>query len=137
MARPTLETFSNPAAGANFTTTIPTGETWRIWGGGLRMVTDATVINRNAFFKVTMDTTPVFIAGLPSAIPASQDRRVPLYDQHVYLSSSEVVDGATYHPIGCRSVWLLPDMDIEFGFGSIQAGDQISEVVLLVESEPV
>lgn len=136
MAYPEPELFADPAAGAAFETTVPGGVEWKIWSGGYRFVTSATVANRTPRLKFTKpDTNADFYgASLPVNITASSDYRVVFYDQHGYHATSFF---SAYYPIGIRSIWLPAGTEIAMPISGIQSGDQVSDIVLLVEERSV
>lgn len=71
-----VTTGADPAAGAQFTTTVPASHRWRLYGVKATLVTDATVANRGPYLIVDdgstevmrIPTSQVFAAGTTNVI---------------------------------------------------------------------
>jgi hypothetical protein len=126
-----VEAFSNPAAGVAFSTAVPTGKTWQILGGSYQLVCSATVASRNVGAVFEIDGIPIWSTGTSTGITASQTRRVVFYPATRYMAG---IFYSEWVPIAVGPQCPLPaGTDLTFPIVSIQAGDQVSEVRLLVE----
>jgi hypothetical protein len=132
----TVQSFSNPAAGAAFTTTVPVGKAWEILGGSFVFTASGTVTTRQVGLLVEIGGIPVWSSGNSGSISASQTRTVVLYPQGHYMAG---VFFTEWVPVGCGPAGPLPaGTTITLPISSIQAGDQVSDVRLLVdETDPV
>lgn len=126
-----IRTYANPSAGAAFSTTVTAGQVWKVWGGGYRLVCSATVANRQPQVQFKNGSIPIWAASTLFNITASQDRRVIFYEAGGYLDGG--VYQSTWVPVPIRAVWLPAGTTVTMPVLNIQAGDQVSDVVLLVE----
>jgi hypothetical protein len=142
-----VETFANPAVGAQFSTTVPSGEVWRVWGGSCHAVGDATNINRTPTFIARHGDTHIFVSSNGMNYNTGSDQVVVYHDQRalyhagipIVTVAGEVWDmdpnpaGRVYNPVGCRSLWLPEGTEIVYHLQAIQTGDIVTQVGMLVE----
>lgn len=120
---------TSPAAGSEFTVTVPGGFVWVLLTLYAILVTDATVANRRLRYEFS-DGSNVF-ARIParSSQPASTTERYTLFAD----GANETEQGST-HVFGLPSrIVLLPGWTITSASASLQAADQYSGIVALVE----
>lgn len=140
MAEPAIVTVANPAAGAGWSTMVPTGKRWRVWGGSCQIVTTATAGNRDPYLLFKNGTTVVWAAGKDGAwqdptpsrfIPPSATRTLVFYEACADLNES-AYDGI-YFPIASKAIWLPAGTVVSLGVQNLAVGDQLSNIRLLVE----
>lgn len=132
---PEVLSFSSPAAGASFTTDVPAGFAWRVWGGSYRLVTSATVANRTPQMQLKRGSIPIYATGTGFNITASLNIQVVFFEQAMHATAG--IYFTQWMPIGIRAVWLPATTTVSLAVFGIQAGDQVSEVTLLVERQTV
>jgi hypothetical protein len=125
-------TPNNPAAGAGYTVVVPSGEglgeTWLLNTIAFSFTADANVANREAVIDIFQGGKTSSHIRLATAHTASQSFRY-------YFASGfpvqEALDSANN-----RMAWLwpykfiFPNNTLSITFGGIQAGDQISDIVI-------
>lgn len=119
-----------PAAGAEWTVNVPGGRQWRIIGGAAQLVASAAVANRRPGLSLGDESTTT--ARTVSALQVQAGATALLG----YLPDSGVTA-----PAGVDTVGLVPAWDawIPGGFvissatPGLQAGDQYSQVSLMIE----
>ena len=127
---------ANPAAGANFSQTVPAGVTWIVTAIDYQIVTSATVANRNAAIVIT---DPV--GSEVAAIQVAANQVASTTWTYVHTPSWA---GADVN-VGARVTATLPDDGVPLQPGStvksavaaLQAGDQIQNIVITVVEQPV
>lgn len=120
----------NPAAGADWSVTVPAGVQWKVIGGAANFTTSATVDSRHPFMIVKWDGYRLSTAGTVVSIAASSG-----------LTLGITSDPAVAYAIGvAQEVGLtLPNLYFPDGTtigtntASLQAGDQWSSIALWVE----
>lgn len=142
----TIMTFASPAVSTDFSTTVPAGQAWRVWGGSCHIQASAVTGNRTPTLYFKNGNTYIFVAsnGLDYDHDASQD--ICFYQQHAFqdgppynAAAGETWDmtnnptGPVINPIGIRAIWLPEGTIIRFFMQAMQTGDQMSNVGLLVE----
>lgn len=120
----------SPAAGADWSVTVPGGRQWRLAGGSFQLVTSATVASRYAPVLFSIDGIPFFIAANNVATTASSTSVFVL--QPAY-SPDQGAQMGVYQPQDIPRGWLLPGTTIASNSIGLQAGDQYSAIQLVVE----
>lgn len=120
---------ANPAAGADWSFTIPTGSRMRFRAGGAQLVTSATVATRATGFHATDGVTEYMFA------PAVQTQAASLTVRYDYLPGATAVAlVGTQTSISLPSDPIFPaGHTIGSATGGIQAGDQWSGIEFCVE----
>ncbi len=119
----------NPAAGADFTTTVPTGARWELVGVSAKLSTGIGVANRIANIVITDGVNQLFESTANVAQAAS------LADIYTYAEGAQVFNALSEGlllaplPSGNR---LLAGWVISSATVNIQAADQWSQISLMV-----
>lgn len=122
-------TLSNPAAGADFTTTVPAGVTWILRGVTAILTTAVTVATRAAALQVT-DATPHLLLDSPGG----STEAASLADTYSWFNGGGAIlvglvnVGGLPAEFRCPAGWIIGSKT-----ANIQAGDQWSAVVITVE----
>lgn len=120
---------ADPAAGAEFSVTVPTGARWRLVGTVATLVTDATVASRVVSLIVDDGATAVYRAAAQTAQTASL---TVIYSFGAGLPSAATAGGVSVNP-------LPEQLDLASGYrirsltAAIVAGDNWGAPQLLVE----
>lgn len=123
-------TIANPAAGAEIVATVPANKTWRILAVHFKLVASATVANR--LVRLLFDDGTVVLFKVPNDVNhvASQTTEY----SYGLACTAEAAQGATVvarmYPI--PDLQLPPGCRIQTLTAGLQAGDQFSEVRLLI-----
>jgi len=129
-----LVTTGNPAAGADYTITVPAGKYWRIVSHTAQLVTDANVAARNYKFIIDDGTTPVFETGGSgtgqAATSTCQYTVSPLAVMEAVSPAS-----AVFKNFAIPEMVLAPGWRLRVLTGAIQVGDQWSNIRTLVDEE--
>lgn len=118
--------LSNPAAGTDWTATVPAGESWHLVAVQSLLLTSATVANRVASLYAKLAGTSAFTLPVPLAITAS------IQGDCVWGDALGSVS------VGTRTSTSLPPLVLPSGSivavntDSLQAGDQWNSITLLV-----
>lgn len=121
---------TNPAAGADWTVTVPAGVMWEVRAGVATLTTSATVDTRVPTMGVTVDDTLVWSVPWPSGQAAGKVVTFPV--------GTGMANGAVYAN-GSSPALLLPDDLLPQGAviatstALLQVGDQWSGISLWVE----
>ncbi len=125
-----LVTVANPAAGANFTTTVPSGEHWIVKAVFFKLTTDANVANRLVGLKLDTD---------------GDGKSLVLFNANAHSAGWVGYHNFSHSGAGSERTgdyWLSPlppDIHITEGgiiaslITNIQATDQIADIRILVE----
>lgn len=119
-----LTPVAAPAAGADWTITVPGQGVWQLLAVRARLVTSATVANRVVGLGLNDQTTTVFNIDQPNAVPASRTT------DFNWAPSMLQTQGSGDATVTSR----LPDIPLMGGWriasatGAIQIGDQWSNV---------
>lgn len=125
------EDTADPAAGSNFSINVPTGETWRIHAIQFRFVTSATVASRRVRVRAT---TGQLGFGIVSLIQTDQTASTTLdYSCAPYGQMVDEIDSSDAFIIIPNELWVVSGGSISSSIRNIQAGDQVSNVELIVE----
>lgn len=119
-----------PAAGAEWSVTVPGGRQWFIIGGLAILTTSAVVANRRPGFQASDGTTTYLQAVGLVQVAASQFARLG-YGPHLTASVQGAADAVEniVTPYG----WLPPGSVLQSLTLNLSAGDQYSAVALFVE----
>jgi hypothetical protein len=133
-------TLPNPAAGQGWSTTVPDGEEWLLLGGGCTFDADATVATRVPGLVCTCEGIVVWaymnVHNGTASGPTSNLTRPVFY----YPASGKLPNlwsGTQGYPVGLPSVRLPGGTVIEGVFDDMVAGDQVTDIGLLVETSEV
>lgn len=122
---PVVVTVANPAAGANWTYTIPDGTDFLCKAIRFRLVTDANVAARRARIEFRQSTTIIHQAVCSNTQAASLT-----YDYNIAMDGAAEVLSATYINRSMPDIRLKDSDTIRVQTDSIQVGDQFSAIVL-------
>ena len=137
-----IVTLANPAAGASWSTTVPVGQRWRMWGGSCDITTSATAGNRNPFLTYKNGNTYLWAGGQSNLalgsqptyfIPPSATYKIVIYEMVVELDD-DYLYSTNYLPIPSKAIWLPAGTVVALTVQNLAVGDQISNVGLLVET---
>lgn len=134
------QTISDPATGADWSATVPTGKAWRVWGGGCKIVTTSTAGTRVPGLFITDGATTTVFAYSNTQNGSSSG---PGANSTAWVCYYEMADLQPTHfsqlpyPVPVRAIWLPAGFVITGHFDGLQAGDQVSDVGLLVEEAAV
>ncbi len=122
-------TGTNPAAGAEFSETVPTGALWRLRSGSVVLTCDATVANRQSKLRIDDGTDFVFYGGFGANSVAGEVSQVCWAAVGASAPSSN--SGRLYQiPIDFK---IPGGYRIRSATSSIQAGDNYDAPQLYVE----
>lgn len=118
-----------PAAGADWSAAPPVGATWRVLGGSAQLVTSNAVFNRQVYLVFKHGGLELYRIAAAAVQAASA---TVVYE---FLPGQTIVTlVATYQPMFLPSwCFLDPRMTVGTTTTNLQAGDQWSNVVLLLE----
>lgn len=131
---PSVIEVAAPAAGADWTQTVPGRAFWRVLFARAQLVTDATVASRLAGVRITDGSRSIFDAVLSAAISASTTTIVNWSDSAI-TNAGVVRTTITPNQVSVTmpELFLLPGFQIQSLTAALQAGDQWSAVRLWVE----
>lgn len=123
-------TVAKPAAGASGFTYTNSGAYWELLDSfSFRLVTDANVANRGVTVKVNDASGAVLVMAPP---PIDQAAAITFdYCYAPQISSNNAGQTAGMFPL--PSVWLQPGFTVTVTIGSVQVGDQVSNIRLYAE----
>ena len=125
-----LKTFNNPSAGANLSSAITPGETWRVLYGGFDLVTNATAASRRVHVGTEVAATRFIVSWGNTDQLASTTKSYEL----LRIGSIPVEEASNRIIIPIPDDLWLRDLDtFEIEVKNKQAGDQLSTIVLMVE----
>lgn len=122
-------TGTDPAAGANILETVPTGARWRLISFRFSLVTDATVMNRQAFLAIDDGVNTLTESGTAAVQPASTTYQ---YQAGNWNSPANPVAYSSYI-INILNIYLEAGYRIKSSVANFQAGDNLSAPQYLVE----
>lgn len=120
-------TVPTPAAGANFTTTVPGGRAWVVKAINFTLTTDATVANRGPLVRVSSEGRTVVEVAAEAAVTASSTAVITFGDG----LGTESLLGTQTAPF-IRDCLVLPGDTIASAVVAIQLGDTLTAVNLWV-----
>lgn len=126
----TSQVVANPAAGADWSVTVPTGQIWRVRSIFAQLVSSATVANRQPFLQIKdAGGNFLFLLDWGTAQTAS------LTSSYTWGGSCPLVNNGTSIFVGPipQDMVLAEGSTISASTASIQTGDQWQKVCLLVE----
>lgn len=123
-------TIAVPAAGANFTQTVPAGKMWRIKSLVAKLVCAAVAANRYTGIKITDGTNEVYNLPTGPAITSGQTA------QQGWMVGLPVMASTTFNFLS--NAMHMPDIVLGAGYvvsddTALQAADQWSNIFLVVE----
>ena len=133
---PVFESFvpANPAAGQPCIVTVPNGIQWTVNGLNFSIVTSAATATRTAVITAKNATgQPMLQAFAAYGSAASQTCVVSFGPGESALTAT--VD-FVYLSAQMGSMFLGPGATLTISFINLQAGDQISNIALMLQSEP-
>jgi hypothetical protein len=124
---------ANPAVGAELDVPVPGHQQWRLVYGTLRLTTDANVANRFVLLQLRSPAgTPVLSISPNTALAASATR---VYNY--FAETTKTAQISSHATIGIpENGIVLPGWSLHWSVAGIQAGDQISNIDLLIERRP-
>lgn len=123
-------TIASPAAGADFTVTVPGNRQWRLDAGRAILTTDATVANRLPRLQFTDETVTWYEASSDAFIAAGLAQVVTFA-----AGGPEVTPGVAGAPasIALPLMWLPAGTIIRSATVAEDTGDQWSAIAVLIE----
>jgi hypothetical protein len=121
--------ISNPAAGADFTYTVPSGVRWRFISLECTFTTSSFSASRYPALRVSDGTNLLFTSTVAIGLTQSYGWTLCLTAGLVRLAST-TGDQALGAP---ANLYLLPGFKVYSATGSIAAADQYSAIHMLVE----
>ena len=123
-------TIARPAAGADWTTTVPGGEQWRVLAGRFSLTTSAAAPTRLIQVPITVDGIEIFRAVDSTAVPASTTRN----DSIAWSAAPTLVGQQNQQNfIQIPLMWLPQGATIASLTLGLDVADQYSAVNLYVE----
>ncbi len=122
-------TGTNPAAGANFSVTVPTGARWRLQSLDVSMVTSGTAANREMVLVIDDGTTILARVPQGTAQIASLTRTYSYYES----ASRNTIAQAGNFDAALPPIVLLAGSRIMSAVTNIEVDDDIGAPTLLVE----
>jgi len=127
-AVPEIIAVANPAAGAQWTQTVPNNTIWLINNVEFQLLTDITVINRIGRVEIFDGTTNTRIA------MAGFNQAASLTINHMYklaghgLNATNQGSGDLAHRLYLRPTWI-----IRSNVANLQAGDALTAISLYIQ----
>jgi hypothetical protein len=131
-------TVANPAAGVDFSYTIPAGYTFELLGVAFQLVTSATVANRACHLIVT-DSGDVEVASSTQQTAVTASLTYQSSFHRGQCSGNTLLAGALSRGtinLALAEVRLLPGMKVKSKIGLIDGTDQISNIRIVGISRP-
>ena len=126
----TTETSADPAAGAELTITVPSGEIWQVLGCQAQLVADATSISRLPHFEFT-NSVGLMLSAFPSdSQSASETRNYSVVAQPATLDNNSGTHTTVYIP---ENIWLEPTSTVTTATLNIHAGDNWGVMTVNIE----
>ena len=122
----TTSTGANPAAGAEVSVTVPTGEIWRLLSVRLTLVTSATAATRRVILLADNGAATIWAA------PAGNTQAASLTNNYSFTSGlSGNLSGTAEFAVGVgEDLWLPSGYRIRTNTENIQTGDDYAAPVL-------
>jgi hypothetical protein len=122
-------TVSNPAAGANITTSVPTGVHWNIRSLAFQFVSGAGAGNRTVVLEATLTTGQSGLFVVPTSVQTAGLTYLYGYAQGIFNEFQ-----TPYMAIALPTDAVLPaGTTITAGLGGIQSADQFQNISMFVE----
>ncbi len=122
--------LAGPAAGANFTFSVPGVAQWRIRSIIASFSTSAVAATRHVFFQVNVSGIQHFRVYAPLTQTALQNR---VYSMMVNIRDSTAVETGGFVNMQLPELTLYPGWSCIVGAVAIDAGDQFSLINLIVD----
>jgi len=119
---------ANPAAGANFTYTIPTAENWLINSVCFQLLTNATVATRRPQFTAGLGATFSLFTTETTGQTASQTLQWAFMLGHLETATTDARVGKNL-----PYVLLTAGLTLYIQITAMQAGDQLSNIIIMYE----
>lgn len=120
----------NPAAGADWSVTVPAGVQWRVLSGVSTLTTSAIAATRHPTIDVTVDDVLVYIGPFSASIVANAAAQFSIYVD----VASPIVASGTSDPFMIMPFDIIPQGGVIASHtNSLEAGDQWSATSLWVE----
>lgn len=118
--------IANPAAGADFSTTVPAGELWQLHSVGGQLVTSGVAANREVALVIDDPTTTPTLAVLPSGTnqTLTETRRYSFIKELGYRGAGSQVPANI--SVGCGDIIVPGGMRVRVSTINIQVADQWS-----------
>lgn len=120
---------SNPAAGADFSYTVPTGSFYRLIAVNYTLTTDANVANRLGRVRVKRGTPTIAVAAGAAVVAAGSTR---VYFWNLGTVANTVTATSDISPLVGFPTLVAGDVIDSFLLNK-QVGDQLSTVTLVFE----
>lgn len=135
-----LVTVAAPAAGADWTVTVPAGEYWVVIAANAQLVTDANVAARGPklAFDAGAAADTFYETGNSGTGQAASTTKQYSFGPGCAMETASPASGvfSTFPlPVAPPAMILFPGYRIRMITGAIQVGDQWSNIRLLVMSE--
>ena len=121
--------LDDPAAGANFASSVPTGARWRVIAFRCALTADVNAANRNVLARFLEETNVAVISTSGTAITATQV--VTLLFGFGYVEHTDTITLTQQRAL--PNLYLPEAASIELLVVGIQAGDQLSNINIYVE----
>lgn len=121
---------ADPAAGADWTVTVPGGVQWKIIGGYAALTASATTADRLAYTYVTIDGYGVVYAYSTSAVVASTSGHYTITSDPAVVAAGINSDAQS---LVYPSVYFPESTEIGTNTLNLEEGDQWSQIVLWIE----
>lgn len=121
---------ANPAAGSDWSVTVPGGVMWRVVSAIARFTTSATVANRSVSFTVMVDGLLVYRTAAFSPITASSAAVVSLLPGSAQAGAAGT---AGLNVFNVPDTWLTPGCVLSSLTGGIDPADQYSAIAVWIE----
>lgn len=123
----TVVTVSNPAVQTDWSYTVPTGSMWRLESVTFTLTADANVASRHMRIRVRRGGSTLYMSVGPSAITANG---VGLLYAAKRLLAAQITSSSHTTAL-FNAPPLLPGDIIDSQVTNMQAGDQLSAIVLV------
>lgn len=121
--------MADPAAGANFSSTVPANQIWDILGVVAELGCDANAANRVLTFEFGSAAALLITRANTTNITANQSVTV----RGVPGGTTQVITAASMHEIGLPSIITLPPQGLlKVNVTNKQAGDQLTSIEYII-----
>lgn len=126
-----LITVADPAAGANFSQAVPTGERWKLIYCRFKLVTSATVATRQVRLQVAPDA-----GSFPIAFLNEETQTASVTNTYNFSNFGSRISGpnaSMTYPLIPANIEIPAAGTIATSINNIQAGDQLSEIRIYIK----
>jgi hypothetical protein len=134
---------TTPSSGSGWSVTVPDGKRWRLWGGSCLFVADTGGDQRNPWIQYVNGDLMPFACGKNRPWVGAGDNWPPTYGINdgetwrIVLHGQDATINApylsTYLPLASSPIWLDPGTVVSMFAQNMLAGDQFSQIRLLIE----